>query len=144
MPGLRTGLLPLALLGLRLLHSRPAPVDPGLDWGPYAPWAAPLVLIAQGREDAARVALDATPEPPPDHLQEALWVLTAHAARQLGRPDLLDRAADALRPARSEHAGAAGGPLTLGPVDQLALTGPARTTARTTAPRRTPRTARPR
>jgi DNA-binding SARP family transcriptional activator len=116
MPGLRTGLLPLALLGLRLLHSRPAPVDPDLDWGPYGPWAAPLVLLAQGHADAARVALEATPEPPPDHLREALWCLTAHAARQLGRPEIADRAADALRPAAAEHAGAGSGLLTLGPV----------------------------
>lgn len=41
MPGLRRGLFPLALLGLRLLHDRPAPTDPHLDWGPYRPWARP-------------------------------------------------------------------------------------------------------
>lgn len=35
MPGLRAGLLPLALLSLRLLHDRSAPTDPQLDWGPY-------------------------------------------------------------------------------------------------------------
>ena len=74
------------------------------------------MLLAQGREDAVRAALDAAGDPPADHLQEALWCLTAHAARQLGRPALLDRAATALAPARSEHAGAASGLLTLGPV----------------------------
>ncbi|SQE00466.1 Transcriptional regulator, SARP family [Parafrankia sp. Ea1.12] len=116
MPGLHRGLLPLALLGLRLLHDRPAPIDPRLDWGPYTPWAAPLVLLAQDRREQARAALAATPEPPHDHLQEALWCLTAHAAAQLGEHAIAGRAAAALRPARTEHAGAASGMLTLGPV----------------------------
>ncbi|MFF5658997.1 AfsR/SARP family transcriptional regulator [[Kitasatospora] papulosa] len=118
MPGLHRGLLPLALLGLRLLHGRPAPTDPGLDWGPYLPWAAPLVLLAQDRAEEARAALAAAPEPPGDHLQEALWCLTAHAAAALDRPDVAARAATALRAARAEHAGAAGGMLTLGPVER--------------------------
>ncbi|MCK9901558.1 SARP family transcriptional regulator [Parafrankia colletiae] len=118
MPGLHRGLLPLALLGLRLLHSRPAPTDPRLDWGPYAPWAAPLVLLAQGHREQARVALTATPEPPRDHLQEALWCLTARAAAQLGEHAIAARAARALWPARTEHAGAASGMLTLGPVER--------------------------
>lgn len=118
MPGLHRGLLPLALLGLRLLHGRPAPTDPGLDWGPYLPWAAPLVLLAQDRAEQARAALAAAPEPPGDHMQEALWCLTAHAAAALDRPDVAARAATALRGARAEHAGAAGGMLTLGPVER--------------------------
>ncbi|MEU2466648.1 AfsR/SARP family transcriptional regulator [Streptomyces sp. NPDC012486] len=118
MPGLHRGLLPLALLGLRLLHGRPAPTDPGLDWGPYLPWAAPLVLLAQDRAEEARAALAAAPEPPGDHMQEALWCLTAHAAAALDRPDVAARAATALRGARAEHAGAAGGMLTLGPVER--------------------------
>lgn len=116
MPGLHRGLLPLALLGLRLLHDRPAPIDPRLDWGPYTPWTAPLVLLAQDCREQARAALAATPEPPHDHLQEALWCLTAHAAAQLGEHAIAGRAAAALRPARTEHAGAASGMLTLGPV----------------------------
>ncbi|HUR07020.1 MAG TPA: BTAD domain-containing putative transcriptional regulator, partial [Nonomuraea sp.] len=33
MPGLRAGLLPLALLCLRLRHERPAQADDGIDWG---------------------------------------------------------------------------------------------------------------
>ncbi|MFE7364708.1 BTAD domain-containing putative transcriptional regulator [[Kitasatospora] papulosa] len=118
MPGLHRGLLALALLGLRLLHGRPAPTDPGLDWGPYLPWAAPLVLLAQDRAEEARAALAAAPEPPGDHMQEALWCLTAHAAAALDRPDVAARAATALRGARAEHAGAAGGMLTLGPVER--------------------------
>ncbi|MEU3852249.1 AfsR/SARP family transcriptional regulator [Streptomyces sp. NPDC029554] len=116
MPGLHRGLFPLALLGLRLLHDRPAPTDPRLDWGPYRLWARPLVLLAQGREEQARAALAAVPEPPRDHMQEALWCLTARAAVRLGERGVAARAAAALRGARTEHAGAACGMLTLGPV----------------------------
>ncbi|MGW5134788.1 BTAD domain-containing putative transcriptional regulator [Streptomyces sp. NPDC004135] len=116
MPGLHRGLFPLALLGLRLLHDRPAPTDPRLDWGPYRPWARPLVLLAQGRDEQARAALATVPEPPRDHMQEALWCLTARAAVHLGERGVAARAAAALRDARAEHAGAACGMLTLGPV----------------------------
>ncbi|MET8494011.1 BTAD domain-containing putative transcriptional regulator [Streptomyces cellulosae] len=116
MPGLHRGLLPLALLGLRLLHGRPAPTDPRLDRGPYRPWTEPLLLLDQGRTTEARTALAAAPAPPPDHMQEALWCLTAGAAARLGDPDTAARAARALRDARTEHAGAASGLLTLGPV----------------------------
>ncbi|MBM7167674.1 AfsR/SARP family transcriptional regulator [Streptomyces sp. G44] len=118
MPGLRRGLLPLALLGLRLLHDRPAPTDPQYDWGPHLPWAAPLVLLARHRPKEARAALAAAPEPPRDHLQEALWCLTAHAAARLGDHETAARAATALRGARDEDAGAASGLLTLGPVER--------------------------
>ncbi|MGW1606402.1 BTAD domain-containing putative transcriptional regulator [Streptomyces eurythermus] len=116
MPGLHRGLFALALLGLRLLHGRPAPTDPALDWGPYLPWTQPLVLLAQNRDEEARAALSAAPEPPRDHMQEALWCLTAHAAARLGEPPAAARAATALHPARTEHAGGTSGMLTLGPV----------------------------
>ncbi|WP_405692776.1 BTAD domain-containing putative transcriptional regulator [Streptomyces sp. NBC_01185] len=116
MPGLHRGLFPLALLGLRLLHDRPAPTGPRLDWGPYGPWAHPLVLLAQDRAEEARAALAAVPDPPRDHMQEALWCLTAHAAARLGERGTAARAAAALRDARAEDAGAASGMLTLGPV----------------------------
>ncbi|MEU0103009.1 AfsR/SARP family transcriptional regulator [Streptomyces sp. NPDC006267] len=116
MPGLHRGLFPLALLGLRLLHDRPAPTDPHLDWGPYRPWARPLVLLAQDRVEEARAALNAVPEPPRDHMQEALWCLTARAAVRIGERGIAARAEAALRDARAEHAGAASGMLTLGPV----------------------------
>ncbi|WP_405536047.1 AfsR/SARP family transcriptional regulator [Streptomyces sp. NBC_00075] len=116
MPGLHRGLFPLALLGLRLLHDRPAPTDPHLDWGPYRPWARPLVLLAQDRLEEARAALAAVPEPPRDHMQEAMWCLTARAAVRLGERGTATRAAASLRDAGTEHAGAAGGMLTLGPV----------------------------
>ncbi|MFJ3704788.1 MULTISPECIES: BTAD domain-containing putative transcriptional regulator [unclassified Streptomyces] len=118
MPGLHRGLLPLALLGLRLMHGRPAPTGPDLDWGPYLPWAAPLVLQAQDRVEEAQAALATAPEPPGDHMQEALWCLVAHAAAVLDRPETAARAATALREARAEHAGAATGMLTLGPVER--------------------------
>ncbi|MBE1496033.1 DNA-binding SARP family transcriptional activator [Amycolatopsis lexingtonensis] len=116
MPGLHRGLFPLALLGLRLLHDRPAPTDRHLDWGPYLPWSRPHVLLAQGRDEEARAALAAAPEPPPDHMQEAMWCLTAHAAVRLDEREAAARAAAALRDARAEDAGAASGMLTLGPV----------------------------
>ncbi|MFF2008316.1 BTAD domain-containing putative transcriptional regulator [Streptomyces sp. NPDC058195] len=116
MPGLHRGLFPLALLGLRLLHDRPAPTGPDLDWGPYRPWARPLVLLAQDRREEARAALAAVPEPPRDHMQEAMWCLTARAAVRLGERGVAARAETALRGACAEHAGAASGMLTLGPV----------------------------
>ncbi|MGW7387063.1 AfsR/SARP family transcriptional regulator [Streptomyces sp. NPDC054794] len=116
MPGLHRGLFPLALLGLRLLHDRPAPTDPHLDWGPYRPWTRPLVLLAQDRGEQARTALAAVPEPPRDHMQEAMWCLTARAAVRLGERGIAAHAAAALRDACAEHAGAASGMLTLGPV----------------------------
>jgi hypothetical protein len=118
MPGLHCGLLPLALLGLRLLHHRPAPVDPQLDWGPFRPWTEPLVLLARHRTEEARSALLGAPEPPGDHLQEALWCLTAHAAVSLEEQGVAARASAALRQAQAEHAGAASGMLTLGPVQR--------------------------
>jgi hypothetical protein len=116
MPGLHRGLFPLALLGLRLLHDRPAPTDPHLDWGPYRPWTRPLVLLAQDRGEEARTALAAVPEPPRDHMQEAMWCLIARAAVRLGERKIAAHAAAALRDACAEHAGAASGMLTLGPV----------------------------
>ncbi len=116
MPGLHRGLFPLALLGLRLLHDRPAPTDPHLDWGPYRPWTQPLVLLAQNRWEQARTALATVPEPPRDHMQEAMWCLTVRAAVRLGERGIAAHAAAALRDARAEHAGAAGGMLTLDPV----------------------------
>ena len=118
MPGVRDGLLSLALLGLRVLHGRSAPTDPRTDWGPYAPWARPLVLLAEDRRDDAAAALSALPDPPHEHLLEALWCLTAHAAVELGDRATMERAHAALRPAAGEIAGAGSGLLTLGPVSR--------------------------
>ncbi|MEJ3749188.1 BTAD domain-containing putative transcriptional regulator [Actinomycetes bacterium KLBMP 9797] len=121
MPGVTTGLLPLALLCLRVWHGQPARFDDGTDWGPYAPWARPLVLLADGRRAAAARALRAIPEPPRDLLFEALWCLTGRAALALDDRSLVERAHAELAPAAAELAGAGSGMLTAGPVaDHLA------------------------
>ncbi|MGI5405785.1 BTAD domain-containing putative transcriptional regulator [Streptomyces chartreusis] len=116
MPGLAHGLLPLALLCLRLRRTLPLDFDDHTDWGPYAPWARPLLLLDRGRRSEAAEALHATPEPPRDLLQEALWCLTAQAAVALGDRRTMARAHAALTPAANELAGAGSGLLTLGPV----------------------------
>ncbi|MGI5372899.1 BTAD domain-containing putative transcriptional regulator [Streptomyces sp. CA-251387] len=123
MPGLAAGLLPLALLCLRLRHELPLRLAFGdhTDWGPYGPWARPLLLLDQGHRPETAEALRATPDPPRDHLQEALWCLTARAALALGDRQTMARAHTALTPAAHELAGAGSGLLTLGPVsDHLA------------------------
>ncbi|MGQ4510904.1 BTAD domain-containing putative transcriptional regulator [Streptomyces sp. DW26H14] len=119
MPGLEHGLLPLALLSLRVSRGLPAPTDvEDVAWGPYAPWARPLVLLARGDGPGrARTALRALPDPPGDLLTEAMWCLAVRAAVDTeDRPTLL-RARAALTPATGELAGAGSGLLTLGPVD---------------------------
>jgi DNA-binding SARP family transcriptional activator len=97
MPGLYDGLLPLALLGLRLRRGVPAPDG---DRGPYPP----------GTD------LAAVPDPPADLLAEANWCLYARAAIADGDRAAMLRARTALAPAAGEWAGAASGLLTLGPV----------------------------
>ncbi|WP_030837384.1 AfsR/SARP family transcriptional regulator [Streptomyces hygroscopicus] len=118
MPGLEHGLLPLALLCLRVAQGRPAPTGTDLDWGPYAPWARPLVLLAQGRRAEAGAALRTVPDPPRDLLLEALWCLAGQAAIALGDRETMARARTALAPAAGELAGAGSGLLTLGPVSR--------------------------
>ncbi|PSM41848.1 SARP family transcriptional regulator [Streptomyces dioscori] len=118
MPGLERGLLPLALLCLRLAHDLPVDPDPRQDWGPHRPWAEPFTLLAAGRRTEARTALGALPEPPHDLLYEACCALEAEAARRLGDRAVLERARDRLRPAAAELAGAGSGLLTLGPVER--------------------------
>ncbi|MFE3034851.1 BTAD domain-containing putative transcriptional regulator [Streptomyces canus] len=116
MPGLERGLLPLALLCLRLHHGLPVTADRHTDWGPYEPWVRPLLLLAEGRDrDAVRLLAD-VPSPPGDLLCEALWCLLARAAIQVDDRALMRRAQSALEPARGELAGAASGLLTAGPV----------------------------
>ncbi|MFD6713849.1 SARP family transcriptional regulator [Micromonospora sp. TSRI0369] len=116
MPGVERGLLPLALLCLRVWHDRPADFPADTDWGPYAPWARPLLLLAADRRDEAARALRRVPAPPRDLLQEALWCLTGRAAVSLGDRDTMLRARSALAPAAHEVAGAGSGLLTVGPV----------------------------
>ncbi|WP_413807811.1 BTAD domain-containing putative transcriptional regulator [Streptomyces sp. OE57] len=118
MPGLERGLLPLALLCLRVERGRPAPTDADLDWGPYAPWARPLVLLAQDRRGEAAAALRNVPVPPRDLLLETLWCLTGRAAIAVGDRETIARAHAALTPAAAELAGAGSGLLTLGPVSR--------------------------
>ncbi|MEV0154233.1 BTAD domain-containing putative transcriptional regulator [Micromonospora sp. NPDC050686] len=116
MPGVERGLLPLALLGLRVWHRLPADFADDTDWGPYAPWARPLVLLADGRARQAAAALRRVPEPPPGLLFEALWCLAGRAAVGVGDRAVLGRAREALLPAAGEVAGAGSGMLTVGPV----------------------------
>ncbi|WP_246169116.1 AfsR/SARP family transcriptional regulator [Actinotalea subterranea] len=118
MPGLDRGLPALAQLALRVERGLPAPLD-DLDWGPYEPWARPLVLLARGERDAAAGALRGVPDPPHDHLLEALWCLAARAAIDVGGSTsvpVMRRALEALAPASGELAGAGSGLMTLGPV----------------------------
>ncbi|MFE6425153.1 BTAD domain-containing putative transcriptional regulator [Streptomyces rochei] len=117
MPGLERGLLPLALLGLRLSRGRPADVDPRADWGPYRPWAEPFALLADGRRTEAGTALRSLAEPPPDLLYEALCCAEAALALALGDRTALERTYERLLPAAGEIAGAGSGLLTFGPVD---------------------------
>ncbi|WP_308310724.1 BTAD domain-containing putative transcriptional regulator [Streptomyces sp. GbtcB6] len=120
MPGVRDGLLPFALLCLRLA-GRPYgirhAVDPGADWGPYLPWIRPALALAADDERAARDALRGLPEPPADLVQEALWCVAAAAALELGDRAALRRCRAALHPAAGQLAGAGSGLVTAGPVD---------------------------
>jgi DNA-binding SARP family transcriptional activator len=118
MPGLERGLLPLALLSVRLQYALPIPTDEHIDWGPYEPWVRPLVLLAQDRRDESAESLRTVPDPPRDLLLEALWCLTAQAAIALGNREMMERAHSKLTPAAAELAGAGSGLLSLGPVSK--------------------------
>ncbi|MEW1865273.1 BTAD domain-containing putative transcriptional regulator [Streptomyces sp. NPDC088194] len=128
MPGVRRGLLPLALLCLPLAEGAGAgagagavaaaaeQAEPGADWGPYRPWAEPFLLLRAGRRDDARDALRALPEPPADLTYEALCCLQAVLAAELGDLPALRQARARLLPAAGELAGAGTGMFTAGPV----------------------------
>ncbi|MFF4615816.1 BTAD domain-containing putative transcriptional regulator [Nonomuraea jabiensis] len=118
MPGLEHGLLPLALLCLRLRHTSPASADDSADFGPYEPWTRPLVLLGLGHRREAAAKLRDVPDPPRDLLLEAMWCLVARAAAAVGDRETMARARTALAPAAAELAGAGSGLLTLGPVSQ--------------------------
>jgi DNA-binding SARP family transcriptional activator len=123
MPGLEHGLLPLALLSLRLADGPRsgrdgAEVDLDADWGPYRPWAEPFALLNTGRRAEAKAALRALPEPPADLTYEVLCCLEAAVALELGDRAVLERARARLLPATGELAGAGSGLFTLGPVDR--------------------------
>ncbi|GAA1976356.1 AfsR/SARP family transcriptional regulator [Kitasatospora viridis] len=124
MPGVAAGLVPLALLGLRLRPGAPRPaVDRTADWGPYRPWLEPLLLLDAGRAPAARAALRALPEPDPGLLYEALCCLEIAGAAELADQPALERARDRLRPAAGELAGAGSGFLSFGAVDEWLAVG---------------------
>ncbi|HYN92336.1 MAG TPA: SARP family transcriptional regulator, partial [Pilimelia sp.] len=125
MPGLADGLLPLALLALRL----PAPAGDGIgsadlaecdgwDWGPHEPWVRPVLLLAAGSRDDAARALASLPESPHDLLREARLCLAARAAVALGDRTTMAYVHAELLPAAGELAGAGSGILTLGPVSR--------------------------
>jgi len=116
MPGVEHGLLPLALLCLRVWRGEAIRFDDDTDWGPYRPWARPLLLLARDRPAEAATALRQTPDPPRDLLAEALWCLTARTAIALDDRTAMRRARTALAPAADELAGAGSGMLTVGPV----------------------------
>ncbi|MFI7130863.1 BTAD domain-containing putative transcriptional regulator [Nonomuraea sp. NPDC050153] len=118
MPGLEHGLLPLALLCLRVRHALPTPADESSDFGPYEPWTRPLVLLGHGHRREAAAKLRDVPDPPHDLLQEAMWCLVARAAVAVGDRETMARARVALAPAAAELAGAGSGLLTLGPVSE--------------------------
>jgi DNA-binding SARP family transcriptional activator len=122
MPGLAEGLLPLALLGLRMRRGLPL-IDEG-GWGPYEPWVRPILKPGPVPSPAAMpetTGAAVPPEPPADLLAEALWCLSGKAAIAAGDQPAMRRAREALTPAALEWAGAASGLLTLGPVaDHLA------------------------
>jgi hypothetical protein len=108
MPGVEEGVVPLALLCLRLRTGAPqAPPEDGADWGPYAPWARPLADPEGG---------PVPPDAPPGLLAEALTCLGARAAIAAGDRAAMERAYERLLPAAGELAGAGSGLLTLGPV----------------------------
>ncbi|GAA1071394.1 BTAD domain-containing putative transcriptional regulator [Nocardiopsis composta] len=119
MTGVEKGLLPLALLCLRLQTGGvgAAAVDPGEDWGPYRAWVEPLAELGRGDREAARARLRSLPqEPPADLLLEALTCLEAIAATEAGERAVMERAYDRLLPAAEELAGAGTGMLALRPV----------------------------
>ncbi|MEU5153819.1 AfsR/SARP family transcriptional regulator [Glycomyces sp. NPDC021274] len=119
MPGVQRGLLPLALLCLRLRHGMPLAFEDDTDWGPYEPWARPLLLLEEGKRDEAATVLRRTPVPPGDLLTEAMWALSGRAAIALGDKAMGAKTAIALAPAEGELAGAGSGMLTVGPVSEL-------------------------
>ncbi|MFJ4233380.1 BTAD domain-containing putative transcriptional regulator [Cellulosimicrobium cellulans] len=114
MPGVRDGLLSLALLTVRLRHGRPLA---GLgDPGPYAPWVEPLLALDAGDRRGAADLARAVPEPPADHLCELRWTLVAETAVRLGDAGLARRARHALARVPDELAGAGSGLVSAGPV----------------------------
>jgi DNA-binding SARP family transcriptional activator len=116
MPGLEQGLLPLALLCLRIQHGDLPGTDPHTGWGPYEAWSRPLRLLADGHREQAKAAAADLPDSPRDLLYEARTCLTAVIALEVGDTALMEQTYHDLLPAEGELAGAGSGLLTLGPV----------------------------
>ncbi|MFG3343326.1 BTAD domain-containing putative transcriptional regulator [Glycomyces sp. NPDC048151] len=119
MPGVQRGLLPLALLCVRLERGEALAFADETDWGPYGPWVGPVLLAGAGRESEAAAALRRVPDPPGDLMLEAMLALAGRAAIALGDKEAMARAEAALAPAAGELAGAGSGMLSLGPVAGL-------------------------
>ncbi|MEU7142801.1 BTAD domain-containing putative transcriptional regulator [Nocardia sp. NPDC046473] len=115
MPGVEQGLLPFALLCLRLQHGMPAE-DAPTGWGPYEPWVRPIILLDNGLREEAATALQAVPDTPRDLLLELRTCLLARAALALGDEPAMRHCYDQLLPAATELAGAGSGLITLEPV----------------------------
>jgi DNA-binding SARP family transcriptional activator len=118
MTGLGPGILPLALLCLQLRQARSPDVDPGTDFGEYEAWCRPVLLLAAGQLDRARVLAAEIPDSPRDLLYEARTALHALIAIELDDRPTMARLYRELLPAAAELAGAGSGLLTLGPVAQ--------------------------
>ncbi|MFE0019398.1 BTAD domain-containing putative transcriptional regulator [Amycolatopsis sp. NPDC059021] len=116
MRGVEDGLLALALLCLRVQDGQSV-VDTR-DYGPYEPWARPVLLLASDRRDEAAAAVRDLPDSPRDLLYEARLCLAAVAALGVGDKALARNTYDDLLPAAEELAGAGSGLVTLGPVAQ--------------------------
>ena len=115
MAGLDNGILPLALLCLRLQHGR-RDVDQGEHFGGYETWCHPFGLLAAGRLEQARAAASAIPHSPHDLLYEARTCLHAVLAIELDDHPTMRRLYTELEPAAGELAGGGSGLLTLRPV----------------------------
>ncbi|GAA3882801.1 BTAD domain-containing putative transcriptional regulator [Leifsonia kafniensis] len=115
MPGFSRGIVALA----HLTHALRADADlPDGDFGPYEPWARPLLLARAGRREEAAAALEALPAPPLDLMLEVSWFLVGQAALEIRELSAARRARDALLPAAAERA-AGSAVVDLGPLAAL-------------------------
>ncbi|GLY19049.1 SARP family transcriptional regulator [Kineosporia sp. NBRC 101677] len=104
MPGVENGILPLALLGLDVMHGGTGKHLADMDFGPYRPWFDALTGVSP------------PPASPRDLLFEARTVLHALAAIRSGDQSAMRKTYAQLLPAEDEVAGAGSGMLALGPV----------------------------
>ncbi|NKY50818.1 AfsR/SARP family transcriptional regulator [Nocardia vermiculata] len=116
MPGVADGLAPLTRVCLALRGAGDLSEFAATDFGPNAPYIAPLLAADPAQ---AAVLLHAAPAPPPDHLAELCWALLGIAAHRIGDRDAAGQAYRALAPARAELLGAGTGMVTLGPAAAL-------------------------